>query len=125
MVTPDGVINVAVFLVVNRIMLALMIVRTELEILVDDMASVGAPDDISNVAVVLVLNRIMSGDITLPVISILPPVITIDSPINGAILTSSEVNVTGSVDKSSIIEINGIEIPIDLNFQFSTVVNLR
>ncbi len=122
---PDGVINVADVLVLNRIILDPTIVPTELEKLVADMAPVGAPDDIINVADVLVLNRIMSGDITLPVISILPPVITIDSPINGAILTSSEVNVTGSVDKSSIIEINGIEIPIDLNFQFSTVVNLR
>ena len=110
--SPDGQVNVADVLILQRFVMDDLIPTTE-ELLVGDVAPFGSPDGFLNAADVAVLMRAILGEITLlPVEDLIPPpppntsLITISNPVSGNVTVTGEA---GSVEGSTIVTLLNYE----------------
>ena len=113
---PDGQLNVADFLVLQRIVLGLE-TPNSYEQLVGDVAPLNAPDGQLNAGDLVVLQRAVMGNITLPpVFDSSPPQISILAPTEGSTLTQTRVAVIGVLDEPANVSVNGSNLGLVTSF---------
>jgi hypothetical protein len=117
---PDGQINVADFLLLQRIVIGYE-TPTSYEELVGDVAPLNNPDGQLNAGDLVVLMRAVMGEITLPpVFDNSPPQISILAPTNGNTIAQTSVAVIGALDELATVLVNGINLGLVTSFN-STV----
>jgi len=104
---PDGQLNAADLLILQRIVLGLD-TSNSYEQLFGDVAPLNNPDGQLNTGDLVVLERAVLGEITLPRINdTSPPQISIIVPSDGATLTQTRVAVIGVLDEPANVSVNG------------------
>lgn len=121
--SPDGQLNVADFLLLQRIVIGLE-TPTSYEELVGDVAPLNNPDGQLNAGDLVVLMRAVMGEITLPpVFDGTPPQISILAPTDGGTITQTSVAVIGVLDEPATVVVNGNNL--GLITSFNTAVALH
>jgi len=123
---PDSVLNVADFLVMQRIIMGAE-APSPTELIVGDIGPLGSPDDILNVADLLILQRAILGDAVLDTVIVYPEAPTLNSIPTTTLL--NPITVTGNAipGQSVHITVNNttqIIIPVDVSGTFSFKANL-
>jgi len=121
--SPDSELNVADLLILERLILEAES-PTAAELIIADVAPLGNPDGVLNVADKLILQRAIMGELTLPLVTILPPAPILDAV--ASITTQNPFNLTGTSepDTTIYIYINGnkqqevISNSVDGSFSF-------
>ncbi len=120
---PDGQLNVADLLVLQRIVLGLE-TPSSYEQLFGDVAPLNSPDEQLNAGDLIVLQRAVMGEITLPpIIDTNPPQISLIAPTDGATITQTSVAVVGVLDEPATISVNGNNLGVLTSF--NTPVTLQ
>jgi len=123
---PDSVLNVADFLMLQRIINGDE-TPSPTELILGDVGPLGSPDDILNVADLLILKRAILGDVILDNVIVYPEAPTLNS--TPATTVSNPITVTGSATPGHSVHISvnnatQIIIPVDGSGAFSFQANL-
>lgn len=119
---PDGALNVADVLVLQRMVMG-MVTPSPLQQIIGDVAPLGAPDGELNAADIMLLQRAVSNQVTLPVaVENRPPQISIVSPADGGYTTSGSVTLIGLLNEAGIVEVNGVAVAVDNMLTFTQTI---
>lgn len=121
--SPDGELNAADLLVLQRLVLGLE-TPTSYELLAGDVAPLNSPDGQLNAGDLVVLQRAVMGEIALPpVFDSNAPQISILAPQDGGVVTQTQVDVIGVLDEPANVTVNGNGL--GLVTSFNTPVTLQ
>lgn len=119
---PDGQLNAADFLILQRIVSG-AVIPDAYEQLVGDVAPLNNPDGALNAGDLVVLQRAVLGAITLaPIFDAAAPQISVLSPANGSISNQTQVSVILALDEPANVSVNGSSL--GQGTSFSTTLTL-
>lgn len=120
--SPDGQLNAADFLILQRIVSG-AVIPDAYEQLVGDLAPLDNPDGELNAGDLVVLQRAVLGNITLaPIFDTTAPQISVLSPANGSISNQTQVSVILALDEPANVSVNGSSL--GQGTSFSTTLTL-